>query len=64
MEKKLILIFTGYGCLFINRIASGKIDECGPIPNRFKTVGPKFYQDGIDNDYFEFSTNSIVISNE
>ena len=24
----------------------------------------KFYQDGIDNDYFEFSTNSIVIKKE
>ena len=53
MEKKLVLIFTGYVFLFITGIASCNIHDCGPFPNRYKTVGLDWF-----NYKATFSDNS------
>src|SRR5690606_39227124 len=76
MEKKLVLIFTGYVFLFVVGTVSCDIHDCGPFPNRYKTVGLEWsnykatYSDTsdtklvlseIENDSVDFLQYSIFI---
>lgn len=67
MYRKTLIVYISLVCLFTLIAISCNItvDDCGPFDDKFKIIQftVQYSQAGTNLNYFEFTTNPVVITN-